>query len=749
MSDDRKGFLSRVWESFQPTKASANGHSSSPPSIAEQDAPGRLDTPLAPEAMAAPPADRKAVGSTSGVTLPNGVTFFSGDDLKTINYLGNLGTGETDRVGLATAYAAAAYAFAALHYRASKLSEPPLMVVKVDKKDGTEEWLPDHPMAPLLEEPSLDYDMADLMFRTSLYVDMTGQALWVKDANRIGSTGALTPFSANEFSIESNRKLMRALFRVGTVAGDKVLTPDEVILFQEINPNDWLRGQSRLEVFLSWLNLGQQARATVRDLLRNSVWPSLAVTVDKDWQPSNDEFEAYKATINQYGRTGQKGKAMAFLGGGEASVLTAKVKDLIPSEVFDRVESICSTVFGVPAIVLQFMVGMQNSPWSQMEEARKMCTQDVQVPRWRKFGKIMTKGLLRPEDDDPTHFIRFDLTEIAELQPDRTVQAAITVQLARIASVNERRQIVGLDPVDDPKADEIPELVAPTALELLEAGGVAPGQAKDDEEPPAGGKKRTPLTIEQKRDVFGALAAETARRAEFEFALKADEALASDRASILILARTYLDEEEKAAPDETRPESKRRRFFAALVAYLAGPSAERWKSLMRPLLVKHGAAAAQPIMADLGISFRLARPEVVAYAEREAAWLVTQVSDTTRSAVRAAVAQGVEEGLSAKGMAKLIEDLAEFTKSRALLIARTEATRVTQGAPTEALAARAKVTGKRYTKSWSGVLDERERDEHVAMEGETVDIDALFSNGLSFPSEPNCRCVVLYAEVTV
>jgi hypothetical protein len=46
-------------------------------------------------------------------------------------------------------------------------------------------------------------------------------------------------------------------------------------------------------------------------------------------------------------------------------------------------------------------------------------------------------------------------------------------------------------------------------------------------------------------------------------------------------------------------------------------------------------------------------------------------------------------------------------------------------------------------KSWKGVLDDREREEHLAMEGETVPYDALYSNGEDTPGELtfNCRCV--------
>lgn len=46
-------------------------------------------------------------------------------------------------------------------------------------------------------------------------------------------------------------------------------------------------------------------------------------------------------------------------------------------------------------------------------------------------------------------------------------------------------------------------------------------------------------------------------------------------------------------------------------------------------------------------------------------------------------------------------------------------------------------------KRWSGVLDDRERPEHVAMEGEVAPIDSPYSNGEMNPGEStyNCRCL--------
>jgi len=54
----------------------------------------------------------------------------------------------------------------------------------------------------------------------------------------------------------------------------------------------------------------------------------------------------------------------------------------------------------------------------------------------------------------------------------------------------------------------------------------------------------------------------------------------------------------------------------------------------------------------------------------------------------------------------------------------------------------------RLVKTWRGVMDSRERDSHIAMEGDTVPWDQLYSNGQMIPgdTEYNCRCVSIYRQ---
>jgi hypothetical protein len=59
---------------------------------------------------------------------------------------------------------------------------------------------------------------------------------------------------------------------------------------------------------------------------------------------------------------------------------------------------------------------------------------------------------------------------------------------------------------------------------------------------------------------------------------------------------------------------------------------------------------------------------------------------------------------------------------------------------------RGDIDGTTLTKRWSGTLDDRERDSHLEMEGETVPYDQPYSNGQMIPgdTEYNCRCVSIY-----
>lgn len=688
-------------------------------------------------------APETKAGEISGVSLDPGVHFFSPDGTRTIYRLINGASSEAERVTAQTAYAAAAYAYVAMRWRAARLAEAPLMVVDESTDSGNDEWLPGHPMADLLSEPSPDYDMNELLFRTSLSIDQDGQAVWLKERNGRGIPGRLQFFRGADVTIEGTTDRIRGRFILETRGGKKAFTPEDVVYFHEPNPADWTTGLSRLEVFLGWLNLGQVARATVRDLLANSVWPSIIVQPDPAWNPTDDQFEKYKAGLDQYAQPGQRGRALSVLGGGNATVVSARVKDLVPGELLNRVESVAASVFGVPAIVLQYEVGLQNSPWSQMEQARRMAYEDTAEPIWKSAAEVLTRQLLRPIDPDKSHFVRFDTSRVKALQKDKPALTNMAAQLADLASYNERRTLIGFEPANDPEADRMPwEIAAERSAAMNDRIDAA--VARQQTPPgPAADPAKSRGSLETKRDLWAAIRAEQIAGAEFEWAVMATAQFAKDAAKVAGLADKYLG---SAKGDGPTP-AQRKRFFASVRTYLKGESAKAWTAASEKLATKHAERSTAAVVSDLGFGFDVVKPGIATFAKEEVGFLVTSIGDTTRDAIERSVTSGLESGASIRDIARNLRDLPAFNRDRAKLVARTESARVMNGAPTRMLQDREAETGRVFMKTWSTALDDRVRDEHVAMEGESVPVGKEFSNGLEFPSEPNCRCVVTFSEV--
>ena len=661
-----------------------------------------------------------------------------------------------------TTIAFLAYWYCATRWKALKLSEAPLMVVAEDPDTGMDEWLPDHELAPLLETPSLDYDMGELIECTSFYLDNTGAALWVFDTNRNQQLARITPFSKREFNIKSDAERLYSYFEVQTRDGQRDVDAEEAALFKDTHGMmGWGGGKSRLDVAMSWLKLGAKAQQTIHDLLANSVWPSLLLIPDKDWNPDPKTYAQYQDDVRKYAKAGNKGKPFFMIGGGTAETLQNNIKDIIPGEILNRVESVVAAVSGVPAIVLQFEVGLANSPWSQMGEARKMAYDDVIQPSWAKMERVLTRQLLRPIDDDPTHFLRFDRTNIAALQRDQLESVQIATLMGRMASLNERRVIAGLEPVDkkddpDGQADKIPELTQPTLDQLLAGNGGKPGANPSDnpkDVPPQDqtqgqdaanqAKKQSRLA----RQLKAATLLTTFREEQqVLWSVVAAHNLKHDVDNIVAIVDAFLTPAtQKSVEAKVRGKD---RAMSAVARYLDGDGKKQWTKTVGPVALRSAQRSGALLAADMNFSFNLINNNLTAFAAKQAAAMIKSVNSTTRSLVNDIIQGGIDANASTAEVSRLIRESTGFAKARADLIARTETTKAFNGAPEEALTSLGERTGRSFTKTWSGVLDDKERDEHVAMEGETVAVGESFSNGLDYPSEPNCRCTLIFDEVT-
>lgn len=137
---------------------------------------------------------------------------------------------------------------------------------------------------------------------------------------------------------------------------------------------------------------------------------------------------------------------------------------------------------------------------------------------------------------------------------------------------------------------------------------------------------------------------------------------------------------------------------------------------------------------------------------------IKNISDTTIKIVKNIFIDANNQGLNIRETANLLtEQGTKFAKNRALLIARTETTKLSNFAHVTAADS---IVGVALQKKWIATYDLRTRDDHRNMFKGPIAKDALFSVGgssMAYPGDSthgaganqicNCRCVVSYTVV--
>lgn len=144
--------------------------------------------------------------------------------------------------------------------------------------------------------------------------------------------------------------------------------------------------------------------------------------------------------------------------------------------------------------------------------------------------------------------------------------------------------------------------------------------------------------------------------------------------------------------------------------------------------------------------------KLLEFIRRHVAKRVTQIDDTTRDHIKNAVQRGRDNGQSVTEIARVIRDAAPtISSTRAHLISRTE----THTAANEGAVTAAGELGIELTKEWVSAGDDRVRDDHADVNGQTVAMGEDFDVGgeaMRYPGDPdgsaanviNCRCAVIF-----
>lgn len=137
------------------------------------------------------------------------------------------------------------------------------------------------------------------------------------------------------------------------------------------------------------------------------------------------------------------------------------------------------------------------------------------------------------------------------------------------------------------------------------------------------------------------------------------------------------------------------------------------------------------------------------FALTEAGDRIKKITETTREVIRKSIDKSITEGLGIDEAAKdLMKEWRGISKARAKVIARTEIVSASNAGSFIG----AQSTGLDLQKVWLSTKDSRTRDSHRHLDGEKVEMEEIFSNGLRYPGDPRgsaseviqCRCTQTY-----
>lgn len=668
--------------------------------------------------------------------------------------------------GTGTAYTASVLIHAAMRYRATKLSEPPLIVV--DQEDEGEDEVDPHELGELLKFPNEDEEMADVLESLSLSLDDTGKALIVADPDRTGRPGRLVLFRGDEFSVHPTRDRIYGRFIVSArnslgqaFGSSNEYLPEEVVFFRLPHPTDRWDGLGPVEVVAQQLRIEKHLLSALVHAIPNAITPGFTIAYPPEFSLTGTKLEEWRQKVRA-SYAGARNHGGPFVTGDGASVSKHSLgfEGLSGGNLYREIEAAVAMAFQVRPEILGMMIGLENAPWSHMQTAQRLAYDEGIIPLWRRIERTLTRQLLRRVDDDPNHIVRFETSMIRALQEDDLERAEVQEKLKGVTTRNQRRQIAGLDmmdddPDDEPFWDEVEAAQSPIAVNMN--GGLPgedPPEEDDEEEEETAEERSARLRIERKRMEFpGALAlAEfdlNTKAAEGTWRAKVEALLATLSRRVQALYRKHVRIRGTAPgedPGQLDPESVAT-FLGAVSAFMNEEGKAQLRRTLEPLVSDTVTKSARRLTARLGFGFNIVQEGVRNYAQNETTFLVEKMGEHTGRKVAQTVQKALDERVPFTELRTRLGTLDAFSPKRAELVARTETTRATNGAQRRAAVEYESETGQRVEKTWISSRDDRVREAHDFFDdGDFYPIDHEW-DGLTEPSEPNCRCTLGYRIV--
>jgi HK97 family phage portal protein len=674
--------------------------------------------------------------------------------------------------------------------RANAFASVPLKLMR-KKKGGEAEEIESHPLKNLLNDVNPHDTGMDLKYKTSVFLDLTGDAYWLFED---GYREIYVPRSSQMRIVPDEKNFIKSYqYFPDSVDRSKFVEypPERVLHFKYFNPSDPWYGAPPLLSGGTEIATDFYASEYQVKFFENGAMPvklfqveGMELMTDEQLKEFMEKWFLRYGGLDNFHKTGFVNQNVKELSSGP----TMKDMEFNVLRKFER-ETICS-MYDVPPMLAGIF---EYANYANAREQRKSFWQEGNVPRMRQFEEVLNQLLIpRFNETSSDMFFEHDFSKIEPLQEtsEEKTKNAVMVFNSGLGKRNEARAMIGLVAVPEEENTYKPQ--QQSLIDLLggDGGGnldnprdgkviVSPVVARKILEPQPvstngdhkisvgelvithrlmGKAGLSPLPQEQKddREDLRKGASTRLRRQEVLFAedmvkffngqekrlLKAfDEVLPPEKSNPKGMVKALTEKQIEGNGDD---------ILNAIFDRVNEDGKLRKALIDRFRLVVE--FAGQVTEADLGmvIDLSLTNPAVVAFFQLKQAKAII-INETTSEQIRERILRAIEEGWSTVQLRDDITNMFDaISEGRAMTIAQTETT----GAYNFGTLETWKQSGLDIEKEWLSAHDDKVRDSHVAMDGKRARLDSTFPNGLMYPGDPsgqpeetiNCRCSMLSAR---
>ncbi len=647
---------------------------------------------------------------------------------------------------------------------ASDIANVPGHLFQINR-DGTETELTSHPFLDFMNEPNPLYEMtsAALWRLHEIYLMLVGESFFLieRDAN----DKPIELWNVPPRWVSMTPYLGSPYYTIMSPGGLTMTVPvDDIFVMKQLNPLDpFMRGLGIAESIADEVEIDEYAAKFQKRFFYNDATPPVVFLMP---EASAEQRDAFMAQWNKKHRGVEHSHTAAALSG---NVTVKEIggganygKNLGFLESRIAMRDAVLEHFGVPREIMGIT---ENSNRATADSAQYIYAKNVLMPRIRNREEAINKQLLPLFGYNLVW--RFDAVVPYDKEFDKS--KALDAYNAGLVTKDEARAMLDLPEIDGGagkvfkvstndvflnETENPVEAVQDTAQKGVAVAGQKSAQRVDT----AGMLRRKSRAIRKNEQLFKAVITQhfDDQRATIAKALGLKTKATGH--TVLTKLEPYILPDGTFDPAiwEELSEEERERITDETSSDVLDWEDEA-KKLLLLLLPLWGSAYDDgvSISEDTYKLIRVIRPDFASAARVNGAKRVAGIEETTRKNIADIIANGFANGSSQDELARAIMSEMGSTEARAKLIAHQEtAMAIASGEFDMMLGAGANF------KTWhhmDGQPNPRDgthgKANHVILEGETVPIDELFSNGMRYPQDPddgrpeeviNCHCYLTY-----